>query len=565
MEWGNATDVSSTSEGYTSVVSRFDEFLNRSSSYSSLLVEDPRAGSSIDAEVGPPQDGRQRIIVLEEFPVTLPFNEDSLRAFRASVLQYLATSWSRSSDQAMSSLDELSRPAPVVMIVTESRTNASGSGSDGLTAHRLLGRDILDHPAVTSIEFNPIAPTLTIKALELVTRKEARHSGRRRSPGTEILKALSELGDLRNAIGCLEFLCKKGGKDGDWSGRIAAAKGSKAAPTKTELNAMRTIALRDSSITLFHAAGKVVYNKRITPALRSPGSTPPIRPPDFLAHHARPNASEVEVEKLMDETGADTGTFVATLHENFTLSCSGDNEVESLDDCLDFLSDSDLLDPDSTRRSGGSGRGWMPSSGRGAVEYLLQDEISFHTAARGLLFSLPYPVKRKAEGVLKSGDAFKMFYPTSLRLWKQLEQCKLLISRYSSRYLVGLAATAELASRLVDGADPASLTSDSRSNGLIDELVLERLPYLAQIARFTKKQEGLADLETITQFKGMEGAEGETGDSTEGLAANRGLFGGRPKQSAPKGLSELQSAGTQDSLDAIADKLVLSDDDIEDD
>ena len=562
VEWANVVNVSSAGETYGSAVSRFDEFLNRSGTYSSLLV-----GGNSAKESGPTESirlpgPRQKVIILEEFPVTLPFREESLKAFRASVLRYLSNSWPRSAFHTKPSSEAPPSQAPVVMIISESWASASASGSDGLTAHRLLGPDLLSHPAVTSIEFNPIAPTMVIKALQLIARKEARQSGRRRSPGAEVLKTLSELGDLRSATGCLEFLCRKGGKDGDWSGRIAATKGGKAAATQTELSAIRTMALRDSTISLFHAAGKVLYNKRITPSQLPNGQPHPPRPPDFLAHKARPNVGEVQVDKLMDETGADTVTFVATLHENYAWSCSGDNQVDELDDCLAILSDSDLLHPDAGRQPGNASQGRLAVSSRGAAEFLLQDDIAFQTAARGLLFSLPYPVKRAAgyEGPSKRADIFKMFYPASLRLWREMERCRALIANATSHHAMAPAVPAD---HTIDD-ETASPEVGMRSNGLFEEVVLERLPYLTRISRAQGRLQDLTDLETVTQFR-------DTSNSREGLdsqdlASRNAVFGiGRPKQLGPRGRPDLQGLCTEENLDAFTDKLVLSDDDIEDD
>ena len=515
VEWTNAAPAYSAGmDGSGSMVSRFDDFLNRSGSYTSLVVEDATRVDASEIWSNALPNGRQKVIVAEEFPVTLPFNEDSLKAFRASVLQYLVSNWNSPFFPSGQSFNDPQVPTPLVMIVSESRTSASASGSDGLTAHRLLGNDLLTHPAVTSIEFNPMAPTLIIKALELIIRKEARHSGRRRVPGHEVLKALSEIGDLRSAIGSLEFLCKKGGKDGDWSGRVAAVKGGKSAPTSAELDAIRTIALRNSTLSLFHAVGKVLYNKRVAPCGPSSELPRPVDPPDYLKQHARSYESEVNVDTLMDETGADTSTFIATLHENFAWSCNGEREVHNLEECLDVLSDTDVLAPSSSRQMGGRTSGQRPWANRDAVDFILQDEITFRTAASGLLFSLPYPVQRSnaTQSRGKNSDAFKMFYPTSLRLWKKLEECRSTISNCTSQSLAGSKTPIDAAER---GPDEAY----DRSNRLLEELVLERLPYLYKIRKAKGNTLGIADLEAVTQFRGM-----NTGDEDDDSAESRDLI-----------------------------------------
>ena len=132
------------------------------------------------------------------------------------------------------SLSSFGRPSqqdviiPVVMIISETLLTTTSASADSFTAHRLLGPEILRHPGTGVIEFNDIAPTLLAKALELIVQKEARKSGRRRTPGPQVLKRLGEIGDIRNAISSLEFLCLKGDDDADWGSKVTFTKTKKA-------------------------------------------------------------------------------------------------------------------------------------------------------------------------------------------------------------------------------------------------------------------------------------------------------------------------------------------------
>lgn len=71
--------------------------------------------------------------------------------------------------------------------------------------------------------------------------------------------------------------------------------------------------------------GKVVYNKRddFKPQAQGPDTDALPQPPDHMPDHIRPRISQVSVDQLIDETGTDTSTFVAALHENYVLSCEG--------------------------------------------------------------------------------------------------------------------------------------------------------------------------------------------------------------------------------------------------
>ena len=421
IEWANPWVSDYTSDNYVSTTAQFEEFLGRSGKFSSLDITNSEEPTPSIEKIVP--EKRQKVILIEEFPNTFMTSTSALQSFRSSILQYLATSTPK---DAM---------IPLVIILTESQMTSTSFLSDTVTAHRLLSPSILNHPFTDTIEFNLIAPTFITKALNLVLQKEARNSGRRRIPGPSVLKRLSESGDVRSAIGSLEFLCLKG-QDGDnWSGRVAA-KGKKGAKTVNTITGMEEESLelvtrREVSLGLFHAVGKVVYNKREGHSDMKATQDPPIQPPTHLPQHARLKAPDVAVDALMDETGTDTTTFVASLHENYVLSCCGDRFLDTLNSCVEALSDSDVLTSGVGRggrfRAGG-GNGTFGGTGADAIR---QDEIAWHVAVRGLLFGLPCPVKRGglppasasasvAGKVRGREDAFKMFYPTSLRLGKRM-------------------------------------------------------------------------------------------------------------------------------------------------
>jgi cell cycle checkpoint protein len=182
---------------------------------------------------------------------------------------------------------------------------------------------------------------------------------------------------------------------------------------------------------MFHAAGKIVYNKREDPRVLDTRGEPPPKPPDHLRHIYPSKVSQIDIEALLNETGTDIQTFISTLHENYILSCNGDTFEESFDGCSDILSISDILNPDSgpRRRANPSHYATMIQANlqAGSSDTLRQDEISFQVATRGLLLNLPYPVNRATPPGAKKSDTFKMFYPASLRLWKPTEELDSLI------------------------------------------------------------------------------------------------------------------------------------------
>ncbi|KAI4130683.1 MAG: hypothetical protein LQ347_003287, partial [Umbilicaria vellea] len=455
-EWRNPIGSEFSSEGFLSMSAQFDDFLGRSGKFGSLSFDCDGPGPANVQR--PPNDfGSQsigkRVILLEEFPNTFTRTSSALQTFRSSILQYLAANTPSGGPFISTRSEPYKNVTPVIMIISETLLTSTTASADSFTAHRLLGHEILNNPGTSVIEFNPIAATFLGKALDLVIQKEARQSGRRRAPGPAVLKSLGEIGDVRSAIGSLEFLCVKGDDNSEWSGRIAAKskKGSKIAiaMTKMERESMEMVTQREATLGIFHAAGKVVYNKREEVAASAPSMAPPPQPPDHLSQHVRLQVSQVDVNQLVDETGTDTPTFVAALHENYVLSCDDPSSTDVINDCIDALSDSDLL---------------SPSRGRGnhqgaAADSLRQDEICFQVAVRGILFALPNPVKRQAVPSVRGGklaskaDAFKMFYPASMRLWKQTEEIASLVDAWVDHSMRAAATRSDNRSRTHRAAD----------------------------------------------------------------------------------------------------------------
>ncbi|EXJ95353.1 hypothetical protein A1O1_00473 [Capronia coronata CBS 617.96] len=432
VPWHNP--VVSDSGANSSIAHQFDEFLNRGGQFGSLAFDHDSLNST-----SPVAEPGHRVLVVEEFPATISTYSGALQSFRSVILQFLARSKTVASTFPSQHHSDESAP-PLVMIISETLLSSSTAMSDSFTAHRLLGPDILNHPFVTVMDFNPVAATFVTKALDLVMKKEARDSRRRRMPGPAVMQRLAEMGDVRSAVNSLEFLCLRGGDGSEWSGTIAAkpkktAKDKDRIPlTEMEKNSLQLVTQRETTLDMFHAAGKIVYNKREDPRVLDTRAEPPPKPPDHLMHSYTPKASQVDIEALLNETGTDIQTFISTLHQNYILSCNGDSFEESFDGCADILSTTDILNPESrpSRRATSNPNASLVQASlqAGSSDTLRQDEISFHVATRGLLFNLPYPVNRASPPGGKKGDAFKMFYPASLRLWKPREEMESLIDMF---------------------------------------------------------------------------------------------------------------------------------------
>lgn len=581
---------------------QFDDFLGRSDKFSSLSLSEisSTTESGHDSDMGS-SDSRKRVILIEEFPTSLTQGSSTLMAFRSTLQHYLAAAVPSLGLYGGSKHLNAELSPPVIIIVSETMLGTGASLSDNFTVYRLLGPEISNHPGVSIIEFNRVAPTFITKALDLVLKKEARVSKRRRIPGPAALKGFSEMGDVRSAISSLEFLCLRGDEDADWSGTVAGRlkKGGRSTTELTDMEreSLEAVTQREASLGIFHAVGKVVYNKREDPRIAGGLDAEVPQPPKHLHHFARPKVSQVSIEDLINETGTDTQTFIAALHENYILSCESEDFTDFFADCVTELSNADVLGTDgrrlfqSTRNGVGSSRLSYQSSGV-SVDILRQDEISFQVAVRGLLFSLPYPVKRRAAPGTYGGDTHKMFFPTSMRLWRQTEEVCGMLDMWNHCLTSGVLSTHSdsnarsegVASwagrgafgRRVDGDDANQPPMKGRVMLSSQELLLEYLPYLRMITKDTSERKAL---EKLTQFRGVAGRNNDISEEDfgvlEDLDAEHWATDSLPKSPQKRPLSRIMpppppparlSGGNVPTLQVEEgiDSLVLSEDDIED-
>ncbi|KAK8088938.1 hypothetical protein PG997_003899 [Apiospora hydei] len=596
LEWRNPT-VSGSGLGFQSASAQFEEFMGRSGKFGQLDTDSdvPTTASISTATIN---ENARKLILIEEFPNTFTKSSTALQAFRGTILQYLAAN--TPSLAAFGQPSSKTPITPVVMVISETLLTTTSASADSFTAHRLLGPEITRHPGTAIIEFNAIAPTLLAGALDLIVKKEARKSGRKRTPGPLVLKRLGEIGDIRSAVSSLEFLCLKGDDDADWGSRVTFTKPKRSgkdnvALTRGEQESLELVTQRESSLGIFHAVGKVVYNKRDEKPM--PSQTPEGQAemlPDFLASSARPKRTEVVVDHLIDETGTDTHTFISALHENYVLSCAptGPSDqfsaVDYINECIELLSESDLLCPTNDMFFGGRGFGSGAFAGRDSASHVLrQEEITFQ--------NWDYFQS-------KGGEAFKMFYPTSLKLWREKEELESMVDLWSTKLLRGEESATQgitagaSAFRRPKSANPGEWVNKQASRGssgqanatehtpdqtapLLSlgssarkELLLERLPYMAHIARRRRTSLSnlrLRELEKVVSFSGTSGTpDEEAADVDEANPVDTETWAtDKPtEESSPrKRRLAIRQKGDGSSAGPTVQKLVLSDDDIEDD
>ncbi|KAI5808187.1 Rad17 cell cycle checkpoint protein-domain-containing protein [Peziza echinospora] len=623
-------------EGFSSA---FDDWLFRSGTWGCLdLVSSSGVAaseSSMSSQLSNESvEGKNKLLLIEDLPNLS--HQGTLLAFRAAIRAYL----SLPSPPRGSPAPPI---PPLVLIISEISEGAGSSTSMGMSVHRILGPQILSHPLVTEITFRKVAPTLLVKCMGEVLRREG-FSG---MFGKETLNVLAECGDLRGALGGLEMLLLGRNRQSVLESITAkkTSKRKKMISPAAGKDLLELLTPRFSTLGIFHSIGKVVYNKRYGDDPADPYyPSPPLPPPQMQSYHRyHKRQMKLNPNTILDDSGVDAGTFIYGIQENYlggcnTLGGGGNKTLEQvLDDvcfCAEGLSDGDILMGASSYSGGGGDLGagisragnWGGNSGYGGNNegegVLRQEEICAQIVVRCMALGLPSPVKRddlvtgngfsrnngaSAGGGWGSGGS-KMYYPMGLRLWRSKEEIESGVEMWEGKVRDGSAGVGSNAGN--DG--PIAMAGLTRS-----ELVLERLPYMANIARCqlagdarsssSKSGRGGKDghgksstppvfpmqsfirsLEKITIFRGVGEPSEEGSDEGQGLDPNAGTVGGSegeeayqqqqrmlmpPPSSATRHTQQHQRTrdtntnnhgGNDVLLNDAVESLVLADDDIED-
>ncbi|KAF8455700.1 Rad17 cell cycle checkpoint protein-domain-containing protein [Terfezia claveryi] len=514
VEWGNLTGGGSNngggsdydggwkSGGGEGFASAFEDWLFRGGTWgcldlvstSGVRTNYPSSSSSQN-----PDPTRRKLLLLEDLPNLS--HPGTLLSFRTAIRSYL----SLPSPPSNSILPPI---PPLILIVSEVSEGAGSSTNMGMSVHRMLGPQILSHPLLSEIQFRKVARTLLVKCLEDVMRKEG-YGG---IFGKGILEVLAEQGDLRGAIGGLEMLALGREKQvmnlGKGGGAKKSVKRKKTAPSTAVGKEMYVILTllqpRLSTFGIFHSIGKVVYNKRYGDDPSDPYFPPPPTPPLELkgTHRYHTRAMKLDPNTILDESGVEAGLFLYGVQENYLGSFSNGGKKaleEVLEDvcfCAEALSEADLL------LGGSGGGGGFPGDlaggiarvnatwGGGSAGYneggegvLRQEDIATQVVVRSMALGLPSPVKRdtffgqngNGSGTGRGGT--QMYYPLGLRLWRVKEEIESVVEVWEGRLRDGKGLGCTSGAGAVDGGmmPVAGLTRA--------ELVLERLPFMAKIAR----------------------------------------------------------------------------------
>ncbi|XP_029366124.1 cell cycle checkpoint protein RAD17 isoform X2 [Echeneis naucrates] len=328
QEWINPTnlEVYSSSQknecrvnglSSSSQLAQFQEFLLRANKYNCLRM------------AGDEGAAHRKLILVEDLPNQLYRQPDSLHD---NLRRFVKTS-----------------RCPLVFIMSDNLPGDSPSRC-------LFPKEIQEELDISSISFNPVAPTSMMKILTRISHLEARKSCGRICVPDQVLETLcsGSSGDIRSAINSLQFsslpdisLEKKACTIKD---RLVTSKPNqrKRSTQTKDHEEEKAIGGKDASLFLFRALGKILHCKRgnheagelsqraIRPSLSS-----------HLSHHHR-DVLLLDPELVVERSHMSGEFFNLYLHQNYLDFFS---EMEDVDRASEYLSDADLLTANWTCRS----------------------------------------------------------------------------------------------------------------------------------------------------------------------------------------------------------------------
>uniref|UniRef100_A0A060T443 ARAD1C41162p n=1 Tax=Blastobotrys adeninivorans TaxID=409370 RepID=A0A060T443_BLAAD len=226
---------------------------------------------------------RRELILVEDLPNI--FHSDTRQAFCQTILQWLHQQ-----------RNGLAKFPPLVISVTE--VESDSSWMESIMVETLFPRSILFHPAVRKIKFQPVNATLIKKTLRSIVRK-ANISGISSKEIEQAISSLAELGDIRSAIGGLEF----------WA--------------RWRRYGVSLPVGRDDHLDLFHAIGRVVHG-----AHKDKNGIPV-------------TTNDEAIETVTQDWCQAYSVLPLALLENYPAAHGGRIAIDSAADCADALSIAD--------------------------------------------------------------------------------------------------------------------------------------------------------------------------------------------------------------------------------
>ncbi|XP_059077296.1 cell cycle checkpoint protein RAD17 isoform X2 [Cryptomeria japonica] len=240
----------------------------------------------------------------------------------------------------------LSAQFPTIVLVTDFPEAGDREGPGRMILELELA---LEQGGATKIAFNPLTAKAIMKTLTKIWKTEYL------SPPPDWLRNISENsgGDIRHAINSLQYLCL-GQVSGTWDpGGIALElpeSKSRRQSQKKVVHSYPSLSCleftdkvnssmgRDGSLSLFHALGKFLHNKRETDQIADSVQGSVVMKEKFVRNPLKMDMPEV----VLSQAHAEAGMFSAFLHEN-VLDFISEEAIDDAWMALSYLSDSDCL------------------------------------------------------------------------------------------------------------------------------------------------------------------------------------------------------------------------------
>ncbi|KAM6224344.1 cell cycle checkpoint protein RAD17 [Rhynchocyon petersi] len=383
---------------------------------------------------------------------------------------------------------------PLIFIISDS---VNGDN----TQKSLFPKEIQEECSISSISFNPVAPTILMKFLNrIVTIEVNKCGGKSINPDKSSLELLCQgcSGDIRSAINSLQFSFSKG-ENNIWPKKkgmsslksdatLSKSKQGKKSNRVFENQEIQAIGGKDVSLFLFRALGKILYCKRTAVTELD---TPQL--PSHLSEYER-DALVIQPEEVVEMSHMPGELFNLYLHQNYVDFFV---EIDDLVRASEFLSFADIL------------------SGNWNTRSLLR-EYGPSISTRGVIHS------NKARGFAHCQGGGASFRPLHKPQWflinkKYQENCLAARALFSDFCLPALCLQTQLLPYL------ALLTVPMRNQAQISFIQdIGRLPLTRRFGRLkmealTDREHGMIDLDSgdEAQLNSRQPAEDVLGESLQ--------------------------------------------------
>ncbi|KAF9561541.1 Cell cycle checkpoint protein rad17 [Mortierella alpina] len=331
----------SIDDEYIPVMNAFQEFFSRAHRYTPLVTSkdvsrhDGRGigiGSTNDmgavsASLSGPR--KKNIILIEDLPPISAYS--SRKIFQDTIFRFANSRNSSSSSVLVIIVSDVFSKQSTELLFSSSQE----SRDPALTIRTLLPSSILeridsggrDNGKIKQIKFNPIAPTFMKKALRKLVDKEFKTTSIC-APDTAEIDQLIEIhdGDIRAVINSLQFLCYLPTKKRKRY-REAAMKLEEDMQGLVDSENTMTLG-QDSSLGIFHAVAKVLYNRRDWSASPVQFDSDIVKVPSQAWNKRRPPLRFNPEKDLIEKLPIEPDLYTLMLHQNYT------RHMSNIDECL---------------------------------------------------------------------------------------------------------------------------------------------------------------------------------------------------------------------------------------